>query len=122
MRSRLENLLQASACEVLIFEPGLELELAPDEPHGYVNRGNQYAQLGKIQEALADYTQAIELDPETAAAYYGRAFAHKAAGEVDPDHRSAAIADLERFLELNENPQWVEPAEQMLQELEGAGN
>ena len=38
--------------------------------NNYTNRGNIYRAAQKLQEAIADYTKAIELDPKDAVAYF----------------------------------------------------
>ena len=45
----------------------------PDQSLAYVGRGTMLDRADKIDEALADYTRAIELDPERADAYSNRA-------------------------------------------------
>jgi tetratricopeptide (TPR) repeat protein len=40
----------------------------------YKNRGNAYNKKGEHGRAIADYTRAIELDPDFAAAYTARAW------------------------------------------------
>ncbi|MEN3183548.1 MAG: tetratricopeptide repeat protein, partial [Atribacterota bacterium] len=48
------------------------LELRPDYPEGYVNRGNAYFALGEVEKAIADYSRAIDLRPNFAEAYNNR--------------------------------------------------
>jgi tetratricopeptide (TPR) repeat protein len=42
-------------------------------PVAYINRGNAYAKLGDDEQTLADFSQAIALDPTLVAIYYNRA-------------------------------------------------
>jgi tetratricopeptide (TPR) repeat protein len=51
---------------------------------------------GEYEEAIADYTQAIRLDPSYALAYQSRGNAYRALGEYE-----AAIADYEEVIGLN---------------------
>ena len=44
---------------------------------GVAVRGNR----GDYDKAIADYNEAIRLDPKAAGAYYGRGFAHQQKGE-----------------------------------------
>jgi tetratricopeptide (TPR) repeat protein len=58
----------------------------------YVNRGFRYDELGRFDEAIADFTAAIELEPDNtdilALAYAVRGFGYDELGRVDE-----AIAD-----------------------------
>jgi tetratricopeptide (TPR) repeat protein len=54
----------------------------------FTNRGNGYVLKGEYDRAIADYTEAIKLDPNFAAAYNGRAGAYSDQGDVD-----RAVAD-----------------------------
>jgi regulator of sirC expression with transglutaminase-like and TPR domain len=56
----------------------------------------------------------LELNPELAAAYGGRGLVYKQLGQTEQ-----AIADFERLLELTDNPQWHQMAEEQLRELRG---
>ena len=69
-----------------IFEP---VTLIPDEPSYYLNRGDNYLKKKQIDEALADYTKAIEMDPSFPLSYYKRGLAYHLKGELDK-----ALADL----------------------------
>tara|TARA_B100002003_G_C14135101_1_gene545823 strand:+ start:428 stop:2203 length:1776 start_codon:yes stop_codon:yes gene_type:complete len=44
----------------------------PDNNKAYELRGNAYKELGKYEKAEADYTKAINLDPENSEPYYAR--------------------------------------------------
>ncbi len=52
----------------------------------------------EVDERIADHDQAIRLNPDDAAAYYNRRFAHKEKGDLDK-----AEADLKRAMELDPN-------------------
>jgi tetratricopeptide (TPR) repeat protein len=65
-------------------------------------RGNFYYQLGQYQRAIADYTKAIQLDPDYAKAYHNRGAAYSGlsqyqnaineytkAIQLDPTHAKA---------------------------------
>jgi len=64
----------------------------------YFNRGLAYGQLGKYQKALADYTQALSLDPNLVDAYFNRGIVHNRLGESQQ-----AIADYTQALSLDPN-------------------
>jgi tetratricopeptide (TPR) repeat protein len=59
-------------------------------------RGNTYYNLTNYEQALSDYTRAIELDPNYATAYYNMACSYALQGQID-----AALPPLTRALELN---------------------
>ncbi len=63
--------------------------------NAYYFRGNAYSDLKKYEEALADYTEAIELDPKYVNAYDFRGNAYKAVGKNEE-----AIADYTKAIEL----------------------
>jgi tetratricopeptide (TPR) repeat protein len=58
--------------------------------------GNFYNLKGDYDRAIADYDEAIRLDPKVAAAFYNRAIAYKAKG--DPDR---VIADYNKAIRLD---------------------
>jgi tetratricopeptide (TPR) repeat protein len=61
-------------------------------------RGVAYKAKGDLDHAIADYTEAIRLDPNYAPAYNSRGIAYKAKGDVD-----MAIADYDQAIRLNPN-------------------
>jgi lipoprotein NlpI len=62
----------------------------------YNNRGNAYKAKGDNDRAIADYNQAISLDPKDALAYNNRGNAYKAKGDND-----RAIADYNQAISLD---------------------
>ena len=62
----------------------------------YNNRGIAYSDKGLYDQAIADYTKALELNPKDADAYYNRGLAFRKQGLYDQ-----AIADYTKTLELN---------------------
>ena len=69
---------------------------APRQPAPYVNRGLAHAELNREAAALADYDQALRLDPELALAAVNRAALHLRAGrsrEAEADLRHALRLD-----------------------------
>ena len=49
----------------------------------YFNRGIAYIQKGEQDNAISDYSKAIELNSDYVIAYYCRGIAHHTKGEVD---------------------------------------
>lgn len=72
----------------------------PDQAHAYNSRGNIYYDERDYERAMADFTQAIEIDPQFAIAYNNRGNIHAGLGE---DER--AIADYDQAIEIN--PQYA---------------
>ncbi len=62
----------------------------------HLDAGNTAFEAGNHQQAIAEYDQAIELDPEMAMAYYNRGRAYLSLGEYEK-----VIADLDRAIELD---------------------
>jgi tetratricopeptide (TPR) repeat protein len=74
-----------SACTRIIDD---HTESVVDRVRAYLQRGNVYAIVDKADSAIADYSEAINLDPQNVFAYSSRAIAFFR--RKDPDH---AIAD-----------------------------
>jgi tetratricopeptide (TPR) repeat protein len=74
------------------------IELVPENPVGWSNRGNSRVSQNKLAEAIADYNKSIELAPDAADPYLNRGTAFEAQGRWDD-----AITDYQRVLELNPN-------------------
>lgn len=60
-----------------------------------VNKGVEYGKKGKYDEAISEFTKAIELEPELAQLYYNRGNAYTKKGSYDE-----AILDYTRAVEL----------------------
>lgn len=61
----------------------------------YGTRGNEKLRSGAAEEALTDFSRALELNPEDATTFYNRAVAYKNLGRYQ-----AAMSDLDRALAL----------------------
>ncbi len=64
-------------------------------PVAYINRGNAYKGKGEYDQAIADFTKAIELDPKVADAYNNRGYAYEKKGETNQ-----ALVDYKKASEL----------------------
>jgi len=64
----------------------------------YFYRGNAYNKKGEYDRAIADFNQALQLNPKLAAFFYHRGSAYGHKGEYD-----RAIADFTQALKLNPN-------------------
>ena len=42
----------------------------------YIDRGIAYREKGQYDQAISDYTKALEIDPKSAGAYYNRAIVY----------------------------------------------
>ena len=73
----------------------LALSSAPQMGYLYYNRAHLYQLLGQIDQAIADYTRAIELLPQSGEAYFNRALLLKGQNKFDE-----ATEDLSRAGEL----------------------
>jgi len=62
----------------------------------YLHRGDAYFEKEEYDKAGADYTRAIELEPNLAVAYYNRGVAY-----LRKDKYDEAIADLTKAIELD---------------------
>ena len=71
------------------------------ETLAYNNRGNAKSDLQDYQGAIADYTKAIEINPQLAPAYYNRGLA-----KYDLKDYQGAIADYSKAIEIN--PQYAD--------------
>jgi tetratricopeptide (TPR) repeat protein len=66
----------------------------------------------EYDQTIADYNQALQLNPDADYAYYHRGIVYRALGD-----RLKAIADFRKTLELTKNPKRCQDAEKQLQEL-----
>ena len=60
-----------------------------------MNRGNAYRLMGQLQQAIANYDEAIKFDPGSALAHANRALAYTILADDE-----AALQDVDRAAEL----------------------
>ncbi len=85
---------------------------APTSVEAYNTRGIKYGQKGKFDEAIAEFTEAINTYPFVANLYFNRAMAFE-----ELDMRSEAIADYKKFIEMSDNTKLVKKAQIAIREL-----
>src|SRR5205809_673837 len=68
----------------------------PDSATEFYNRGNDRLRIGDLDGAIANYGQAVTIDPHLACAYVNSGYAKQVKGEVDD-----AIADLDHAISIN---------------------
>lgn len=90
----------------------LALALAPNDGDLYSYRGICYLSAGDMQAACQDFTSAIANGIETTAQYYNRGVCYISLGEID-----RAIEDMNRAIALGDDPDLVEIAQVILQQL-----
>ncbi len=103
INGELRRIVLKSLFPFIVFTGTLLLLGCPGKKDAaHVNRGNDYAEKGQYDQAISEYTKAIELNPRYADAYYNRGNAYHDKGlydhairdytratEIDPEHASA---------------------------------
>ncbi len=72
LTERARNKSAAGDHEGAVADFSCAIELSPEDPDLYNERGIAYEELGQQTEALADYTAALEIDPDYPYAYNNR--------------------------------------------------
>lgn len=83
----------------------------------YLNRGNRFAGEEQWQQAIADYSRALELEPENAFTYGNRGLARSRIGD-----REGAIADFQQAAELFDTQADVTNFQRALEALKQLGS
>ena len=73
------------------------------------NRGVLLYEEAKYNEALADFDVCIQVAPQTAGPYFNRAVTRDALGD-----QIGAVSDMNKFIELADNPEWEKVAQDTL--------
>ena len=69
----------------------------------HVNRGHNYMELCRYEQALNDFSKAIHLQPRLATTYYERGFVHQQLG-----HMEKSAVDYHTALQLNPQLAYLE--------------
>ena len=81
----------------LLIVPRCDAMQSPSEDAaGYSVRGNIALNKKQYDQAISDYTRALEINPRLAEVYHNRGFAYQQNGQNDQ-----AIADYSKALEIN---------------------
>ncbi len=88
----------------LVIERG-KRESRENRSFAYTNRGNAYDDKGEVDRAIADYDEAIALDPNEAFTYYNRGNAYDDKGD-----KEQAFADYRKAFEIDPSLQVVKAA------------
>ncbi|MGA3318297.1 MAG: protein kinase [Candidatus Korobacteraceae bacterium] len=80
------------------------IALYPDDSHSHVNLGRAYLQMGRVPEALAEYKEAIRIDPRLVLAYgnLGSTYLYQM-GDV-----ASAMPVCQKVLELDTGNAWAQ--------------
>ncbi|MET0104942.1 MAG: hypothetical protein ABW072_07325 [Sedimenticola sp.] len=87
--------------------------LKPELVPARFNRGTLLYGEAKYQEALSDFDVCVQVAPETAGPYFNRAITRDAMGD-----QVGAVSDLNKFIELSDNPEWKKVARDTLADWE----
>ena len=103
------NLCKSMTVISIIFIPILfccvstqEKQSESRDATAYYNQGRAYGQKGQYDQAISDYSKAIEIDPKFATAYNNRGIAYRQKGQYDQ-----AISDYNKALEINSTDAWA---------------
>jgi len=64
----------------------------PKDAKFYIDRGTAYGEKGQFDQAVADFTKALEIDPKSTDAYYNRATAYCFKKEYDKSWKDIKMA------------------------------
>ena len=79
---------------------GLAVELEPDSPAAWTNRAAALANLGRLEEAIADATRAIELEPQDVN-LLSRAFTIRSFAHANLDRLEESLDDATKAIEIH---------------------
>ena len=82
--------------------------------NAYFGRGNTYRQQGNLEQAIDDYTHAVEINPQYANAFFNRGISYAERG-----NNPRAIADLESYLRLTPDASDAQQVREHIDRLQG---
>ncbi len=83
------------------------IELNPDDPRTYINRGNAYKEKGLYDRAIEDYGKAIALEPDDADAYSHLAWVLATSPDALYRNGKRALELAEKAVKLDRNPHYL---------------
>jgi tetratricopeptide (TPR) repeat protein len=81
--------------------PGRAIDINSDDPWPVTRRGRTYEQMGRYDDAVADYTRAIEINPNNPSAFTDRGDLYRQLGQYDD-----AVADFTRAIDIKPDDPW----------------
>jgi len=100
LRNKIDNPIRVMvmiACSILLScATTQQKQLKSREAEGYNNRGFAYCEIGQYDQAISDFSKAIEIDPRLAHAYNNRGAAFLYKAQYDQ-----AILDLSKAIEID---------------------
>jgi len=99
---------------LIIIASALILPIAgcTSEADKHLKAGVEFQNRWQPKEAIAEFDEAIRLNPDYTKAYYNRGLAYRLLGK-----KTEAITNFKVFITLTENPEWIEMASQQIEEL-----
>lgn len=101
--------------DLAIRDLGRAIELQPNDPDLYVNRGNMFVRMGRFDEAILEFSSALSLRPKCSISFNGRAYARSSVGQVNE-----AIADYWSAIEIDND--YVSPVFNLAELCKKLGN
>ncbi len=90
--------------------------ISPNLVPARFNRGTLLYGEAKYKEAMADFDICIQVAPDTAGPYFNRAVTRDAMGD-----QAGAVSDMNKFIELSDNPEWIKVARDTMNDWEKSG-
>ncbi|MES9860150.1 MAG: tetratricopeptide repeat protein [Candidatus Thiodiazotropha sp. LLP2] len=87
----------------------MAITLSPKLVPAHFNRGTLLYADARYKEALADFDVCIEAAPGNAGPYFNRAITRDAL-----DDQAGATIDMNKFIELADNPEWIKVAQETM--------
>jgi len=101
-RLSLSVLVAAFMLVVMLAPVGQKDSVWAESAKFYLDRGNSYFKKGQLDQAIADYTKALEINPRLAIAYAQRGNIYNEKGQLD-----RVLADYNKALEINQKIPYI---------------